>query len=262
MNEHGFWRDESYRFFERNFHGTDLRGMPPASYVVELLELFPLDLAGARILDVGCGAANNLHFLARQYRARRAVGLEASPDAVAALREAFPEHEFVTGDAASLPFEREAFDLVIVRGVLHWVDRSYLLHALGEALRVCAGYVLLSDFAPLKPYSVAYRHDRRHRTFKAALQPILEASGLVRELGGILHHDGDEWNCMRTTLYRKLPLDEAYPLRDESAIRRPIVAEELLHAERVNARAMSETAATSPRRRAGSPASAPGKHLQ
>ncbi len=228
-----FWREESWAFFERSFARADLRALPPTSYLVEALAAHPLPLDGGTALDVGCGAANNLRWLRARFALRCAVGVEASPRVTAALGAALPGHAFVPADAASLPFADDAFDLVVVRSVLHWVDRAYLLHTIGEALRVCRRWLLVSDFAPAQPYSVAYRHEARQRTWKADPAPLLAATGLVRPLVALRHHDGDDWNAAATTLWRKLGADEAYPLRDEQALRRPVAASDVAHATRV-----------------------------
>lgn len=229
----GGWRDESRTFFERCFTGTDLRAVPPTSYVVEVLAACPVPLDGASVLDVGCGGANNLRWLGERWALRRAVGIETSPPVAAALGAAFPQHAFVPADAVVLPFAADSFDLVILRSVLHWVDRGYLLHALGEAVRVCRRWLLVSDFAPAVPYSVAYRHDARRRTWKADPTPLLAATGLLEPLAVLRHHADDEWNAVATSLWRKSGVDEAYPLRDEDELRRPVASRDVAHATRV-----------------------------
>lgn len=237
MTQRAFWADESWRFFARNFAQADLRAIPPTSYLVELVDAAPVDLRGARVLDLGCGAANNLRWLSHRLRAPVAVGVEPSPRTVDALGRAYPELTFVAADLASLPFPDGAFDLVLLRSVLHWIDRAFLLHTLGEALRVTARWLVVSDFAPPGAYSVPYRGEPGMRTFKADPRPLLAATGLVRETASLLHHDGDAWNCARTTLWRKLTLDEAYPVRDETELRRDVDAADVAHAARVLARA-------------------------
>ncbi len=237
MSQRAFWADESWRFFERNFAGTDLRAIPPTSYLVELCDAAPIDLRGARVLDLGCGAANNLRWLARRCAAPVAVGVESSPRTVDALGRVYPELTFLAADLASLPFPDAAFDLVLLRSVLHWIDRAFLLHTLGEALRVTSRWLVVSDFAPPAPYAVPYRGAPGVHTFKADPRPLLGATGLVRETASLLHHDGDAWNCARTTLWRKLAVDEAYPIREEAALRRDVDAADVAHAARVLARA-------------------------
>lgn len=251
MSQRAFWADESWRFFARNFAGADLRAIPPTSYLVELCDAAPVDLRGARVLDLGCGAANNLRWLGQRLGAPVAVGVEPSPRTVGALGRVYPELTFVAADLAALPFGDGAFDLVVLRSVLHWIDRAYLLHTLGEALRVTSRWLVVSDFAPARPYSVPYRGEPGMRTFKADPRPLLTATGLVRETASLLHHDGDPWNCARTTLWRKLSLDEAYPVRDEAALRRDVDAADVAHAARVLMQAgCGPTAPASPPRAA------------
>jgi SAM-dependent methyltransferase len=214
-----FWRGESWRYFERNYGGRDLRALPPHPHLAALLERVPLALEAPALLDLGCGPANNLHHLAARFGARRAVGVEASPATVAALARAFPAYAFVASDGVALPFPSATFDLVLLRGVLCWIDRDYVLQTLGEALRVAARWLVVSDFAPLARYSTVYHHDGRYRTYKQSYQPLLEATGLVRAVAGFYADDGDEWSCVQTVLYRKLALDDAFPVRGEGDVR-------------------------------------------
>lgn len=233
MDAQGFWRDEGRRFFERNFRGRDLRALPPTSYLVELLARAPIDVRGGRILDLGCGAGNNLRWLAQRHLARRAVGVERSPHTVGLLAQTFPEFEFIAADACDLPFATDSFDLVVVRSVLHWIEPAQLLQTIGEAIRVCGDWLVVSEYAPRRPYSVPYRYEPRLRTWKADVKPLLDATGLLREQASLVHHDGDEWNCARTSLYRKLPLADAFPLREERELRRPVDPDDVAHAARV-----------------------------
>jgi SAM-dependent methyltransferase len=78
---------------------------------LELLDVAP----GQRVLDVGCGAGDEVRVLARLVGpAGRALGLDVRPDtAAAARRRAAREGSpaaFVAGDAARLPFPEATFD--------------------------------------------------------------------------------------------------------------------------------------------------------
>jgi len=214
-----FWKRESWAYFERNYTGKDLRALPPGDYLVRLIDSHPLGLEGGAILDLGCGPANNLHYLATRLGAARAAGVESSERTVEVLASVYPEYEFLTGDCVSLPFETGEFDLVLLRGVLCWIDRAWVLQTLGEAIRVAKRYLIVNDFAPTAAYSTLYHHDPRYRTYKMDYQPLLEATGLVRCDASLTSFPGDEWKSCRTALYRKLPLDAAFPLRgqDEGA---------------------------------------------
>ncbi len=123
-----FFRTESLEYLRRNFEGKDLRRLP----LVPILEDFlahtpPMDLENGSILDLGCGPGNNLFQLFTRYGAQRGVGTEPSPEAVSILTEAYPELEFYESTTDTLPFSTGEFDLILLRSVLHWVDRNYLV---------------------------------------------------------------------------------------------------------------------------------------
>jgi SAM-dependent methyltransferase len=73
------------------------------------LELLPPP--GRRTLDVGCGEGR----LARDLAAlgHRVVAVDAAPSMVRYARELDPDGEYLVANAADLPFEADAFDLVI-----------------------------------------------------------------------------------------------------------------------------------------------------
>jgi SAM-dependent methyltransferase len=92
------------------------------------LELLPQP--GRRTLDLGCGEGR----LSRELKAlgHRVAGADASPTLVAAAREADAELELHVADAAALPFEDRAFDVVVAFMSLQDVDD------LEGAVRECA----------------------------------------------------------------------------------------------------------------------------
>jgi len=212
------WNQESWNYFERNYGGKKLNEIPINSYLKHLLQIYPLTIsAGGRgsILEIGCGAGNNLNHLRRLLGAGRVVGTEPSSRVIQALRRAFPEMEFYVSDSISLPFHTNEFDMVILRSVLHWIDRNYLMQTLGEAIRVTKQYLIVSDFAPHQPYSVIYKHVPQWRTFKMAYQQLIEATHCMRLLSSLYSNDGDEWKSVQTLLFRKVPTEDAFPLQRE-----------------------------------------------
>jgi SAM-dependent methyltransferase len=96
----------------------------------QFLELLPPP--GRSTLDLGCGEGR----LSRDLNAlgHRMVAVDASPTMVAAAREADPELDVRVADAAELPFEDAAFDLVVAFMSLQDVDD--LEGAIREAARV------------------------------------------------------------------------------------------------------------------------------
>jgi SAM-dependent methyltransferase len=69
---------------------------------------------GDRVLDVGCGTGVAAREAARRVGAEgRVVGLDLNPRMLAVAKRIAPEIEWHQGDAAELPFEDEAFDVVV-----------------------------------------------------------------------------------------------------------------------------------------------------
>jgi SAM-dependent methyltransferase len=86
---------------------------------------------GERVLDVGCGQGATLHHLGA---GKGAVGLDLFDEPLAFARRHLPDVEFVRGSAYDLPFEAESFDHVLVRDVIHHLERPARL--IEEAARV------------------------------------------------------------------------------------------------------------------------------
>jgi len=91
-----------------------------------------------RILEVGCGAGNNLWFAARE--GFRVTGIDASFSAIEYAKSRFAreglEGDFYVGEFSDLPFAEEAFDLVIDRAALTHTGFSVAELAVEEIHRV------------------------------------------------------------------------------------------------------------------------------
>jgi SAM-dependent methyltransferase len=91
-----------------------------------------------RILEVGCGAGNNLWFAARE--GFLVTGIDCSPTAIAYAQRRFYEDgltgDLRVGDFTRLPFENASFDLVIDREALSCVGMTTAGKAVEEAHRV------------------------------------------------------------------------------------------------------------------------------
>lgn len=93
-------------------------------------------LRGCRVLDVGCGPGTVLRQLTRAYDVD-GVGLDASAGMIAAARREAPEvREFHHGRAEDLPFDDGEFDAVLMRMVVHHLERE---KAFAETRRVLRG---------------------------------------------------------------------------------------------------------------------------
>lgn len=137
-------------------------------------------LRPTRVLEIGCSNGWRLGEISRRYGAA-CVGVEPSAEAIRDGQARYPAIRFLQGTAASIPLQ-EAFDLVVVHYVLHWVARETLLASLAEIDRVVTdgGYVLLGDFFPDQPMKNRYHHlpDQDVYTYKADYAHMFVSTGL------------------------------------------------------------------------------------
>ena len=116
------------------------------------------------LLDAGTGTGRMLELLAPH--ARRAVGVDVSPEMLAIARDRLSRGDFKNAqvrlaDTYRLPFGADAFDAVLFHQVLHYLDDPGA--AVAEAARVMApgGRLLIADFAP---HALEFlREDYAHR---------------------------------------------------------------------------------------------------
>lgn len=104
--------------------------------------------AGERILDVGCGAGDEVRALARHVgSAGAAIGLDSQPAMIEAARSCTGDApaEFLLGDAHHLPFDDDSLDACRAERVLQHLERPE--RALAEMVRVTrsGGRVLVAD---------------------------------------------------------------------------------------------------------------------
>jgi SAM-dependent methyltransferase len=115
-----------------------------------------------RALDSGCGAGALAFALAPLVQ--EVVGVDSSPDLLAAARERAPANcELVEGDVTALPFEYGSFDLAGCARVLHHVRRPELV--MSELSRVTrpGGRILVVDQLGSIDPMVAFEQDRFER---------------------------------------------------------------------------------------------------
>ncbi len=162
--------DEMYVLEERHWWFRGRR-----SIIFDFLE-HVIPGAIERALDIGCGTGLNTRLLAG--KARRAVGLESSNDAIRYTRERAPDVEILRGE---FPMElpRETYSLVTLFDVLeHFDDDSAALKKIAGIL-TGGGHVMLT--VPAFPFlwseHDALAHHRRRYT-KRTLCNALRAAGL------------------------------------------------------------------------------------
>lgn len=74
----------------------------------------------ATIVDLGCGPGNSTQVLRRRWPNSCVLGVDSSPDMIAAAREAHPDQEWVLGDIESWTGEAP-IDVVFSNAALQWV---------------------------------------------------------------------------------------------------------------------------------------------
>jgi trans-aconitate 2-methyltransferase len=73
-----------------------------------------------RIVDLGCGPGNSTELLRRRWPAADVLGLDNSPEMIAAASRSYPEGRWELGDAGTWT-ATQPFDLVFANATLHWV---------------------------------------------------------------------------------------------------------------------------------------------
>lgn len=73
-----------------------------------------------RVVDLGCGPGNSTELLAKRFSDAEVVGLDSSPDMLAAARKRLPEVKFVEGDVTTWT-PKQPVDLLFANAVLQWL---------------------------------------------------------------------------------------------------------------------------------------------
>ena len=114
------------------------RGREVAEILRALQWLGATGAAVDRLLDVGCGNGFLLEQLRDRFPATDLTGLEYTPELVQVARErGISECPIVEGDVRQLPFESEAFDLVVTeRCIINVMDTADQERSFAEVARV------------------------------------------------------------------------------------------------------------------------------
>jgi ubiquinone/menaquinone biosynthesis C-methylase UbiE len=140
------------------------------------------DVAGARVLEVGCGTGFITQKLALLPAVSEAVGVDPCPGFVERARRRTPLLRFEVADGRALPFPDHAFDGVVFATTLcHVPDPG---RALGEAHRVLrpGGFLLIYEGDYATATVALARHDPLQCLVDAAIGGLVHDPWLVRRL--------------------------------------------------------------------------------
>ncbi|PLS26302.1 methyltransferase domain-containing protein [Bifidobacterium parmae] len=124
------WDSEQYLRFETE------RTQPSRDLAMQLP---PDDGTVTRLIDIGCGPGNSTAVLRERYPHASILGVDSSPEMIAAARQAHPDIDFALCDMskmdqiAALPHD---FDVVFSNACIQWVpDHARLIPAMLGLLR-------------------------------------------------------------------------------------------------------------------------------
>jgi len=136
--------------------------------------LEPVDLKDKDVLEIGCGAGGGAHFIMRNYEPKSLTAIDLIPANIeaAAERGSLPGLTYAVGDATSLQFSDNSFDVVVSIESSH--SYSSIEKFLSEVKRVLrpGGVFLYADHRPIKD---EWGPDRT----LAALQSQVRETGLT-----------------------------------------------------------------------------------
>jgi ubiquinone/menaquinone biosynthesis C-methylase UbiE len=127
------WRldDTAAEFYEKNFVPAIF-----ADWATVLVDAASVD-SGQNVLDVACGTGIVARTAAtRVGQTGHVAGIDQSPSMIAMARRVRPDLDWRKGDAASMPFPDEGFDVVLSQAALMFFpDRVAALREMGRVLR-------------------------------------------------------------------------------------------------------------------------------
>jgi ubiquinone/menaquinone biosynthesis C-methylase UbiE len=172
----------------------EARGADAQQQAMRRLFLETIDFPpGARVLEVGCGTGVLTRRLANWPEVGSVTGVDTAPSLLSRARElaaGLANITFREGDARSLPFEREAFDVVIFDSTLSHVPNPE--QAIGEAFRVLQPSGSLAAFDG--DYSTATVALGDHDPVQACVDAMMASSvtdrWLVRRLPALAREHG------------------------------------------------------------------------
>lgn len=96
----------------------------------------PLTSQAARVVDIGCGVGDLLVALRRRCPSIATYGCDFSEKAIAGAKERLPDGEFLKHAISRLPYDSQAFEVVLCTDTLEHLEQPGLV--VEELVRICA----------------------------------------------------------------------------------------------------------------------------
>lgn len=194
-------------YFAANAEGWDrlrLLHVPDADVERLLLDIVGEGRIGG-FLDIGTGTGRMIELFAG--RAERAVGIDASREMLAVARAkldaaGISNAQVRQGDCYHLPVQRDAFDLVTIHQVLHYLDDpAAAIREAASTLRP-GGRLAIVDFAPHRLDFLREEHAHLRLGFaRETVTAYLEEAGLEVTAVETLGPDGAGPNRITVSLW-------------------------------------------------------------
>lgn len=137
------------------------------SSVIRVMRECPIVPGKAKLLDVGCGAANNWFQLTRLgFELHNLSGIDIFAERLADAKTLYPQATFIHGDASKMNFADNSFDLLFEFTMFATLPDDELSASIArEMLRVCkpGGHILLIDWRTPRPKTFTYKALTRRR---------------------------------------------------------------------------------------------------
>jgi len=162
----------------------------------------------ASALDMGCGAGHASFAVAPHVGDM--VAYDLSGDMLAVVRDAAAQRGLSSvrtgqGPAEQLPFEADAFDLVISRySAHHWSDPAAALREAARVLKPAGRLCFIDVVGPQGPHA-------------ALLDTHLQALELLRDTSHVRDYSPTEWRAMLQHAGFEVTAEENWPLEIEFA---------------------------------------------
>ncbi len=171
-NNLSFYDQWADRWWDKNATVAPLDRLNPLRF--QFFDTYTPDWKGLKVLDIGCGGGFTCEFLAK--RGALVTGLDLSSACIEAAnrhaRETGLSIHYQQGKGEALPFEPEAFDVVVCVDVLEHVDSP--AQTIAEVSRV------------LKP-SGQFCFDTINRTWQSKLVMIWLLEDILRQIPQGIH---------------------------------------------------------------------------